>query len=133
MTFSSRYTIVWVLLGILLMALVLALVFWIGVALAVLGLVFWLNLIGFTMISARLHIPARVTAALLLPVAAGIGFAFGQTGGLAVGIALWVLGVALPQVLLWRLRGRLSATFGGRNSRGELPVIDAHYRPLDNS
>lgn len=130
---SSRYAVLWVLLGIVLIALMLAVVFWIGVAVAVLAVIAWLNVIGFAMVSARLHVAARVTAAVLLPVAAGLGFALGQTGGLATGTAVWALGVALPQVLLWRLRGRLSSTLRGPGNRGGLPVIEAHYRRLDKS
>ncbi|GAC1316303.1 MAG: hypothetical protein NVSMB2_09030 [Chloroflexota bacterium] len=129
---SSRSMVLWVVLGIVLMALVLAVVFWIGVALAVLGITMWLNLVGFGLVSSRLHAPMRAVAIALLPLAAGLGFALGQTGGLAIGAGLWALGVAVPQILLWRLRGRLATTLRARGNASRLPVIEARYRPLDD-
>lgn len=129
---SSRYMVLWVVLGIVLIALVLAVVFWIGVALAVLSVTIWLNLVGFGLVSSRLHLPALAVAVALLPVAAGVGFLLGQTGGLAIGAGLWAIGVAVPQIVLWRLRGRLATTLRAGGNASRLPVIEARYRPLDN-
>src|SRR5947209_1092731 len=95
-------------------ALLLTALFWLGVLIAALGVVIWFNLFLLPSIALRTRIPLVVLCAALLPIAAGAGFGIAGTGGLIAGASIWLLGVALPRVLLWRLRRRLGNRMGDR-------------------
>jgi hypothetical protein len=109
-----------VVVGLLLTAL-----FWIGLALAALAAVAWLNLYVLPRIELRTRIPQLVLAAALLPLAAAIGLALAGTGGVVAGCCVWLLGVAAPRALLWRLRRRLRQAQNQSNK--PVRVIDTGF------
>jgi hypothetical protein len=93
--------------GLVLVALFLTALFWIGLVLAAVGVLVWFNLVLVPRLAARSRVPELVLAAALVPLLAAAGLALAGTSGLIVGCSIWVLGVALPRALLWRYRRRL--------------------------
>jgi hypothetical protein len=93
--------------GLVLAALLLTALFWIGLGLAALGVVVWFNLLLLPRLATRTRIPELVLAAALMPLLGAAGLAVAGTTGLIVGCSIWVLGVALPRALVWRYRRRL--------------------------
>jgi hypothetical protein len=112
-----------VLLALVVVALLLTALFWIGVLIAALAVVAWFNIFLLPSIAFRTRIPQLLLALALLPIAAAAGLGLAGTGGLVAGCAIWVLGVALPRAALWRLRKR----FAERNDRRALRVIDTTF------
>jgi tellurite resistance protein TehA-like permease len=107
------------------LALLLTALFWLGVLLAALAAVAWFNLFLLPSLSARSRIPEWILALVLLPMVAAAGLVLGGSGGLVAGCVLWILGVALPRTVRWRLRRRLER---GIVSHRHLPtVIDARF------
>ena len=78
--------------------------FWLAVAVCVLGLVVWLHLVGLPRLAERLHLPLAVLEVLLLLIMLGGGLVVGGLGGATAGAALWVVGVGLPRIAGKRLR-----------------------------
>lgn len=130
MVISGWRAALWVVVGLVIVSLVLAAVFWIGVLLAAVALVGWFNLLVLPRVARRLRAPQLVLAIALLPLLAAAGFVLAGLSGVLAGGAVWTVGVALPRAVLWRLRGRL---FGSRPARGEtrlerVRVVDARFR-----
>ena len=90
-----------------LIALVLAAIFWLALAVAAVLAVAWFNLLLLPRIAARLHIPQLVLAIALIVVLTGAGFLLAGIPGAIEGAAIWLLGVATPRAVMWRLRRRL--------------------------
>ena len=105
-----------VLVGLVLVGVLLAAVFWIGVLLAVLASVGWVNLILLPRLALWSRIPQLILAFALLPLLALCGFALAGQSGIVAGGVIWGLGVALPRAALWRMRRRLGR--GGRGGTG---------------
>jgi hypothetical protein len=115
---------VFLVVALLLVGLLLAAVFWIGVLLAVLAAVGWFNLLLLPGLAARLRIPALVLAMGLLPVLAAGGLALAGISGVIAGCSVWAIGVTLPRAIVWRLRRRRQ--LGGMRLR-RVRVIDAGF------
>lgn len=108
-------------LGLLVVSLLLAAVFWIGVLLAILALVGWVNLLLLPGLALRLRVPQLVLAIALLPLLAAAGLAVAGTGGVVAGCCVWAVGVALPRAALRRLRRRVRL---GETRLSRVRVID---------
>ena len=93
--------------GLVLVAVLLTALLWLGLVLVALGVVVWFNLVLLPRLAARARVPELVLAAALVPLLAAVGLAVAGTSGVLVGCSIWVLGVALPRALLWRYRRRL--------------------------
>lgn len=113
--------------ALLVVSLVLAAAFWIGVLLLVLGAVGWFNLLLLPRLARRARVREIVLALALLPLLATGGFALGGLNGAAAGCAIWVLAVALPRAMVWRFRRKLLRPDGARRLR-RTRNIDARYR-----
>jgi hypothetical protein len=94
-------------LGLVLVAVFLTALFWLGLALAALGVLAWFNLVLLPRLAVRTRVPELVLAAALVPVLAAVGLMLAGPTGVIAGCSIWVLGVALPRALLWRYRRRL--------------------------
>jgi len=109
--------------GLVVLALLLTALFWLGILLAVLAAVAWFNIFLLPRLAYRTRIPELVLAVALLPISAAAGLGLAGTSGIVAGCSIWVLGVALPRVVMWRLRRRLSRRTRLSSSR----VIDTRY------
>jgi hypothetical protein len=127
MVFSGWRALLWLLAALLLVSLLLVAVFWIGVLLAVVAAVGWFNLLLLPRLAVRVRIPELVLAVALLPVLAAGGMALAGLSGVVAGCSVWVIGVALPRVALWRLRRRLWKQVGSGTQLGRVRVIDAEF------
>jgi hypothetical protein len=107
MVFSGWRAAVLLVAALLVLSLLLAAVFWIGVLLAIVAAVGWLNLLLLPRLATRVRLPELVLAVGLLPVLGVAGLLLAGGGGVVAGGSVWVLGVALPRAVLWRLRRRL--------------------------
>jgi len=112
-----------VIVALVIVALLLTALFWLGVLLAALAAVAWLNIFLLPNVSRRTHIPELILGIALLPIGAAIGLGLAGTGGIIGGCCIWVLGVAGPRVAMWRMRRRLRDYSGKRDLR----VIDARF------
>jgi hypothetical protein len=128
MVFSGWRAALWLLAALLIVGLVLTAVFWIALLLAVLAAVAWFNLLLLPSVAARLRTPELVLAIALLPVLAAGGLASAGLSGVVAGCSVWVVGVALPRAVMWRLRRRLGhkAGIGLRRLRA-VRVIDSGF------
>jgi hypothetical protein len=90
-----------------LVGLVLTALFWLAVVFAVLLAVLGLNLVVLPRIAYRIRIPTAVLGVILLVPLAGGGYLLGGMPGAIEGAVIWLLGVAAPRVVLWRLRQRM--------------------------
>jgi hypothetical protein len=124
MVFSGWRAALWLVAALLVLSLILAAVFWIGVLLGVLAAVGWFNLLLLPRLSIHLRIPELVLAVGLLPVLAVGGMLLAGVGGVVAGCSVWVLGVALPRAVLWRLRRRLWHGRSGGLQLRRVRVID---------
>jgi hypothetical protein len=95
-----------IIVAVVIVALLLTALFWLGVLLVTLAAVAWFNIFLLPSVSARTRIPPLVLALALLPILAAIGYGLGGTVGLIGGSAVWAVGVALPRAALLRLRRR---------------------------
>ena len=93
--------------ALLVLVLLLTALFWLGVLLATVAAVAWLNIFLLPSVSARTHIPQLILAVALMPILAAIGYGLGGTVGLIAGSLVWIAGVAAPRAVLWRLRRRV--------------------------
>jgi hypothetical protein len=118
----------WIVLALIAFSLLLTALFWIGIALAVVAVVAWFNLLILPRVAARVRVPQLLLALLLLPVLGALGFGLHGLTGLAAGCAVWVIGVALPRAAAWRAQKRLRYS-----ARRPMPVRviepDFRYRP----
>ena len=106
-------------------ALLLTAMFWLAIALVALAAVAWLNLLLLPRLAVRLHVPLLALGIALLVPLAGIGYLLAGVTGAVEGLAVWLLGVALPRALLWRYQRRL-----GQPADEQEPVtIIMPYRP----
>ncbi len=112
--------------GLVILSLLFAAVFWIGVLLAALALAGWFNLFLLPSLALRLRIPQLAVAIALLPVLGIGGLALGGVSGVVAGCSVWILAMALPRVVLWYLRRRLSRR--GNMTLTQERVIEARYR-----
>jgi hypothetical protein len=96
-----------VLAAIVLVGLVLTALFWLAVIFAVLLAVLGLNLVVLPRIAHRTRIPTVVLGLIFLIALVGGGYLLGGIPGAVEGIVIWLLGVAAPRVVLWRLRQRM--------------------------
>jgi hypothetical protein len=127
MVFSGWRAVLLVLAALLLVSLLLVAVFWIGVLLAVLAAVGWFNLLLLPRLAVRLRVPAVALAIGLLPLLGGGGLALAGLSGVVAGCSVWAIGVALPRVVLWRLRRRIRHGVGGGTQLRRVRVIDAEF------
>lgn len=104
--------------ALVIVALLLTALFWLGVLLATLAAVAWFNVFLLPSVSARTRIPQLILALALLPILAAIGYGLAGTVGLIGGSAVWALGVAIPRAALWRLSRRVDR---------RLTIIDARF------
>jgi hypothetical protein len=125
MYFGRWRTSLLVISALVLLALLLTALFWLGLLLAALALVAWFNIFLLPRVAFRSRIPELLLAAALLPIAAAIGLWLAGTGGLVAGCTVWVLGVASPRVVMWRLRRRFSRSLA-TDPRGTR-IIDTRY------
>jgi hypothetical protein len=125
MMISGWRAVVLIVAGLLVVGLLLAVVFWIGVLLAGLSVLAWFNLIVLPRLARRTRIPALVLAVALLPLLAAIGFAAAGLSGAIGGCGIWLIGVVVPRVLVWRLQRRLAQS---RYDRAPVRQIDAPFR-----
>jgi hypothetical protein len=107
MYFSGWLATLVVIAALVVVALLLTALFWLGIILAALAAVIWFNFFVLPKIATRTRIPQLVLAAALLPIAAAVGLGLAGTSGAIAGATVWLLGVALPRALLWRMRRRL--------------------------
>jgi hypothetical protein len=124
MLFSGWRALVWLLAALLVVGLLLTVIFWVGVLLAVLAVVGWFNLLLLPRVAQRLRTNELVLASVLLPLLGAGGFTVAGLNGLIAGSIVWVLGVALPRGLMWRMRRRLAR--GGTQLR-RMRVIDSGF------
>ena len=124
MVSSGWRTALWMVAGVLVVSLLLAALFWIGVLLVALALVGWFNLVLLPRVALRLRIPQRVIAIALLPVLAAGGLALAGLSGAVAACSIWTIGVALPRVVLWRVRRRLWQGARGEMRLRRVRVID---------
>ena len=124
MVVSGWRALIWLLAGLVVLALLLTFVVWLAALVGVIAAVAWLNLLLLPRISTRLRVPHLVVAVGLLPLLAASGLMLGGPSGLVAGSSAWLIGVALPQALLRRLRARL-----GRAS-GRAPINGLWLVPL---
>jgi hypothetical protein len=101
-------------------ALLLTALFWLGVLLVTIAACVWFNLALLPRVSARTRIPQLILAAALLPILAAIGYGLAGTAGVIGGSLVWLFGIAVPRAALWRFSRRL-------DRRRELTTIDAQY------
>lgn len=107
-----------VLIGVLLTA-----IFWLALLVgAVLG-VAWFNLLLMPRLAVRLRLPQVVLAIALLVLLAAGGFGLAGVTGAIEGAAVWLLGVAAPRVVLWRVRRRID-----RRTKEPMTIV-LPYRP----
>ena len=109
------------------LALLLTALFWIGVLLAGLAVIAWFNIFLLPSIAFRTRIPQLVLAAALLPIAAAIGLGLAGSGGLIAGCSVWLLGVALPRLVLWRVRRRFANRMATDPRLRAMRVIDTQF------
>lgn len=109
--------------AVIIVALLLTALFWLGVLLAALAAVAWLNIFLLPNVSRRTRIPELILAIALLPIAAAIGLGLAGTGGIIAGCYIWVLGVAGPRLAMLQMRRRLRAY----SRKRDLRVIDARF------
>ena|SRR5437870_81101 len=107
MVVSGWRALIWLLAGMVVAALLLTFVVWLAVLVAVIAAMAWLNLVVLPRVSTRLRMPYVVVAVVLLPLLAASGLLLGGLSGVVAGASAWLLGVALPQALLLRLRTHL--------------------------
>ena len=125
MYFSGWRATLLVLAALVVLGLLLTALFWLGLLLAALGAVIWFNLFVLPRVSRRTRIPEVALAAALLPISAAVGLGVAGTGGLIAGATVWLLGVAVPRGLLWRMRRRLRQAQA--QSDKSVRVIDTRF------
>ncbi len=125
MVFSGWRAAVWFVAALLVVSLLLAAVFWIGVVLAVLAAVGWFNLLLLPRLAARFRMSELLLAMGLLPLLAAGGLAMAGVSGVVAGCSVWAVGVALPRAILWRLRRRYWQGVGTGVTLRRVRVIDA--------
>ena len=104
------------LLGLALLALLIAVAVWVALALVVVGAVVWLNLVLLPRLARRLHVPGLALELSLLPVLAGPGWLIRGPTGAALGAVAWLAGIALPRLVGRRLRARIRSAASGPSS-----------------
>jgi hypothetical protein len=107
--------------ALVIIGLVLAAIFWLALALAAVLVVAWFNLLLLPRLAARLHLPELVLGIALIVVLTGMGFLLAGVTGALEGAAVWLLGVAAPRAVMWRLRRRL-----GRKREERVTIIVPH-------
>ena len=124
MTFVSGWRAALVVVAaVVLVALLLTAIFWLAIALVALAAVAWFNVLLLPRLAVRLHVPLlALTIGLVAPLA-GVGYLLGGTSGAVAGLAIWLLGVALPRAALARYQRRLD------QRRNEPVTIIMPYRP----
>jgi len=113
--------------GLVLACLLVFALFWVGVLLVACGVVAWFNLMLLPRVARRLRVPEMALAIGLLPLLGIVGFVVGAVSGLAAGIAIWAIGVALPRGLVRYLRRRRLAQESANASLGQVRIIDADF------
>ncbi len=118
MVMSGWRAMIWLLAGMLVGALLLTFVVWLAVLVGVIAAMAWLNLVLLARVSTRLRMPHVVVTVGLLPLLAASGLLLGGPSGVVAGASAWLVGVALPQALLLRLRAQLRRAAWRTPSRG---------------
>jgi hypothetical protein len=117
--------------AVLVLLLLLAAVFWLGIILAVLAVVAWFNLTLLPRVARGIHVPEPALAALLLPVLAAAGYWLNTTQGAIAGAAIWLFGVVAPRVALRRFRRRIGEIRVATTPDNAVQIIDTQFRSLD--
>jgi hypothetical protein len=122
MVITGWRAVVWLLVALLVVASLLAAVVWLAVLAAVIALVVWFNLLLFPRLAARLRVPQLVAAIGLLAAFVVGGLLLAGLNGVGAGCAAWLIGVAVPQVVLWRLRESLHSRLSRPERTREIDV-----------
>lgn len=112
----------------LVLAVLLTALFWLGVLVAALAVVAWFNIFLLPNIAWRSHIPELVLAVALLPIMAAAGLGLAGTTGVIGGSGLWLLGVAFPRGLIWRLRRRVRHHLSNSQELRTTRVVETTFR-----
>ena len=108
-------------LGLVLLALLIAVALWVAIGLLVVGAILWLNLVLLPRLAGRLHVPGLVLELILLPLVAGPGWLIGGLTGAALGATAWLAGIAIPRLIGRRLRARIRSA---AERPGTIIVVD---------
>ena len=127
MIFTGWRAAIVVLIVLVVVALLLTALFWLGIVLAALAAVVWFNIFLLPSIAYRTRIPQLVLAGALLPIAAAAGLGLAGTGGLIGGCSIWLLGVAVPRLILWRVRRRIAKRIAANERLGSPQIIDTRF------
>ncbi len=95
-----------IVLALIFVALLLTAIFWAAIVLATIAAVAWLNLLLLPRLALRVHLPLLVLAIALFIPFAGLGYLAAGVTGAVEGAAIWLLGVAVPRAVLWRVHRR---------------------------
>jgi hypothetical protein len=118
-------------LALMIIALLLTAVLWLGMLLLAIGAVAWFNLVALPRVSARLRLPRLAVAIATLPLLAAAGWLLGGVSGVIAGCAVWVLGIVVPRLLVWRLGRRVRSRIRGSWSDGWIRLGPAREIEVD--
>ena len=104
--------VVWVLIGLLALAALLAAAVWLATLVLVVGAAAWLNLVVLPRLARRLRLPRLALDVVGLAAILALGWLAGRTAGVAVAAGVWLVGVGLPRAFGWQLRSRLEPAGG---------------------
>jgi len=109
-------------------------VFWLGILLGVLAAVAWFNLVLLPRLAVRIRAPEPLLAGALLPLLCVGGFLISGTTGVFAAAVIWALGVAVPRVVVWRLRRRALRVDPGSAGTDleQIRVIEGEFRQIES-
>jgi 4-hydroxybenzoate polyprenyltransferase len=91
----------------LVLALLLTALFWLAALALAVAAAAWLSLGVLPRLAERLHVPQLALALGLLAVLVAGGLLLGGTTSALAACGVWLVGVALPRAVLWKLRSQL--------------------------
>jgi hypothetical protein len=127
MVISGWRAAVAVVIGLVVLALLIAVALWVAISLAILGAVLWLNVVVLPRLSRRLRVPRIVLDLICLPVLAGAGWLLNGPTGAVLGALAWLTGIVVPQLVGRRLIARMTTARGGPTT---VIVLDSPARDL---
>ncbi len=110
-----------ILIALVVVGLLIAAFFWLAVLASVIVAVAGFNVLAVPRLARRVHVSELVIVGVLLPVLALGGWLLGGPVALAAGVAAWIVGVAVPRVVLRRFRRNLDAAT--LRAQGGSPLI----------
>jgi hypothetical protein len=109
--------------------LLIAAFFWLAVLASVIVAVAGFNVLAVPRLARRLRVPEVAIVGVLLVVLAVGGWLVGGPVALAAGVAAWILGVAVPRIVLRRFRRNLDAAT--LRAQGNSPlIVDLERAPV---